>query len=171
MQFVFKKMNLNLGGASSKLLSSELLCSERRYYNWQWQVWKLHMDWIKLTERREAGHRQIIMGSEYIKNQLSNTPATRKLGFLCQYSDTQFTKMWLGGWWFVVCWWPPWSVLKLFELLFETSRSYNIGLVKVFIFVLQKKLRKEEIGKVNRTVFQLGYICQSNSSLIQTVAM
>ena len=38
------------------------------------------MDWIKLTERREAGHRQIIMGSEYIKNQASNTPGTRKVG-------------------------------------------------------------------------------------------
>ena len=36
------------------------------------------MDWIKLTERREAGHRQIIIGSEYIKIQTSNTPWTRE---------------------------------------------------------------------------------------------
>ena len=36
------------------------------------------MERIKLTERREVGQRQIIMGSEYTKNQtLSNTPWTR----------------------------------------------------------------------------------------------
>ena len=41
------------------------------------------MDWIKLTERREAGQSQIIMGSEYIKNQpASNTP--RIYNFLTQ---------------------------------------------------------------------------------------
>ena len=31
------------------------------------------MDWIKLAERREAGQGQIIVGSEYIKNQAANT--------------------------------------------------------------------------------------------------
>ena len=43
------------------------------------------MDWIKLAERREAGQRQIIIGSEYIKNQpASNTPRTSIYNFLTQ---------------------------------------------------------------------------------------
>ena len=47
------------------------------------------MERIKLTERREVGQRQIIMGSEYIKNQaVSNTPWTR---YISTYNSDLFS--------------------------------------------------------------------------------
>ena len=53
------------------------------------------------------------------------------------------------------------------------SKGFLLEYVKRSVFLNSLapkiKLRKEEIGKANRTVFQMGYICQSNSSVVQNL--
>ena len=147
------------------------------------------MEWIKLSERREAGHSQIIMGSEYIKNQpASNTPRTRWVHSSgIQFSATNIIissiKLallggFLNGWktWIEFSWisrWPHRAGLQLWSCYLRWREVRTLSMcLDTYLCSKNKNWERKRLAKLIGQFFKwatVAHICQSNSSLLQTV--